>query len=126
MHLSGAVLYVKDLERMKRFYGEMLGSEPTNQSWADVWAVFDKGGIRFCLHAIPAALNVEIAIPPELREDAPVKLMFEVEDVEAERERLESRGIQMIRRPWQKPGEACDGVDPEGNVFQILSSGLTL
>ena len=126
MQLRGAILYVKDLERMKQFYGDMLGVEPTNQSWADVWTAFDSGGARFCLHAIPVALamNIEIATPPVMREDEVVKLIFEVKDVEAERERLESLGIQTIRRPWQKPGEACDAVDPEGNVFQICSSGL--
>jgi len=37
-----------------------------------------------------------------------VKLVFEVKDVEAERSRLESLGIQTLRRPWQKAGEACD------------------
>lgn len=37
-----------------------------------------------------------------------MKLVFEVKDVEAERSRLESLGIQTLRRPWQKAGEACD------------------
>jgi predicted enzyme related to lactoylglutathione lyase len=59
-----------------------------------------------------------------MREYEAVKLIFEVKDVEAERERLESLGLRTIRRPWQKPGEACDAVDPEGNVFQICSSDL--
>ena len=113
---------------MKRFYGDMLGVEPTNQNWADVWIAFDNRGIRFCLHAIPSALamNIDIATPPLMRENEAVKLIFEVKDVEAQRERLESLGIQTIRRPWQKPGQACDAVDPEGNVFQISSTGLTL
>lgn len=52
-----------------------------------------------------------------------MKLIFEVKDVESERSRLESLGIKLLRRPWQKPGEACDAVDPEGNVFQICSPG---
>src|SRR5215469_16524594 len=79
----------------------------------------------FSLHAIPAeiAKNIEIASPPTPREEHPVKLIFEVKDVESECARLESLGIQLVRRPWHKPGEACDAVDPEGNVFQICSSG---
>lgn len=119
------MLYVKDLERMRRFYGEMLGVPPINQEWTDVWAAFDTGGARFALHAIPAeiARGIDIASPPPPREKAPVKLIFEVKDVESERVRLESLGIQILRRPWQKPGEACDAVDPEGNVFQICSHG---
>lgn len=126
MRLHSAILYVKDLERMKRFYGEMLGSAPTNHHWTDTWATFETGAARFSLHAIPAeiAKNIEIGSPPAPREEEPLKLIFEVKDVESERARLESLGIQMLRRPWQKPGEACDAVDPEGNIFQICSSAV--
>jgi predicted enzyme related to lactoylglutathione lyase len=125
MQLRIAMLYVKDLERMKGFYGEMLGVEPTNQTLTDVWATFHTGGVLFALHAIPAdiAKKIEIDCPPVPREGEPVKLLFEVEDVEAERARLESLGILMLRRPWQHPGEACDAVDPEGNIFQIFAVG---
>ena len=124
MQLHSAILYVKDLERMKHFYAEMLGAKPTNQDWTDTWATFETGGARFSLHAIPAeiAKNMVIESPPIRREQHAVKLSFEVMDVESERARLESLGVQMLRRPWQKPGEACDAVDPEGNVFQICSS----
>jgi predicted enzyme related to lactoylglutathione lyase len=123
MQLRSAILYVKDLERMKRFYGEMLGTGTSNQRWTDAWATFETGGACFSLHAIPAeiAQQIEIQSPPVPREEQPVKLVFEVTDVELQRARLESLGIQILRRPWQKPGEACDAVDPEGNVFQICS-----
>lgn len=125
MQLRSAILYVKDLERMKRFYGDMLRANPSNQNWTDTWASFEIDGVRFSLHAIPAeiAKDIEIESPPAPREADPVKLVFEVKDVESERARLESLGIQILRRPWQKPGEACDAVDPEGNVFQICRSG---
>ena len=120
------MIYVKDLERMKQFYGDLLGAKPTNQDWTGVWATFDTGGARFALHAIPAeiAKHIEIASPPTPRENDPVKLIFEVKDVESERARLESLGITVIRRPWQCPGEACDAVDPEGNIFQICAPGV--
>ena len=119
------MLYVKDLERMKQFYGDMLGVQPTNKEWTDVWATFDTGGARFALHVIPAeiAKHIEIMSPPTPREKDPVKLIFEVKDVESERARLESLGIKMLRRPWQQSGEACDAIDPEGSVFQICSPG---
>jgi predicted enzyme related to lactoylglutathione lyase len=48
-----------------------------------------------------------------------VKLIFAVDDVPAERNRLEAMGIALLQRPWQKPSEACEGIDPEGNIFQI-------
>ena len=123
MRLCSAMLYVKDLERMRKFYADMLGVQPTNQHWTDAWATFDAGGARFALHAIPSemAKHIEIASPPVPRERGPVKLVFEVKDVESERIRLESLGIETLRRSWQRPGESCDAIDPEGNVFQICS-----
>jgi len=125
VQLRSAMLYVRDLERMKRFYGDLLEVEPTNQNWTSIWSTFDAGGLRFALHAIPAeiAQDFEIADHAAPRENAPVKLIFEVKNVEGERERLESFGVRTIRRSWQKPGDACDAVDPEGNVFQLCSSG---
>ena len=124
MQLRSTILYVKDLERMKRFYGAMLGSNPTNRDGTDVWATFETGGARFSLHAIPAEIAKRIVIesPPTPREQHAVKLSFEVKDVESELARLDSLGVQTLRRPWQNPGEACDAVDPEGNVFRICSS----
>jgi predicted enzyme related to lactoylglutathione lyase len=118
------MLCVKDLKRMEQFYSDLLRVAPANQNWVDVWAVFNTGGVQFALHMIPSdvAKNIEIASPPVPRESEPVKLVFEVEDVEQERERLESLGIQTMRRAWQKNGEACDAVDPEDNVFQLCSS----
>lgn len=110
---------------MTGFYGEMLGIEPSNQTFTNASATFDTGDVRFVLHALPAdiAKNIEIACPPVPREQEPVKLIFEVADAEGERERLESLGTQTLRRPWQQLGQACDVVDPEGNIFQLCSSG---
>ena len=124
MHLRSAILYVKDLDRMRLFYGEMLGASPTNRDSTEVWATFEAAGACFSLHAIPVeiAKNIVIESPPALREEQALKLCFEVKDVEAERARLESLGVQILRRPWQKIGEACDAADPEGNIFQICSS----
>src|SRR5690242_20132230 len=118
MRLRSAMLYVKDLGRMKRFYGEMLGHAPSHQVSTDGWATFNTGVVQLALNAIPAeiAQAIEIAVPPIGRESSAVKLVFEVDDVELERARLESLGIQTVRRSWQKPGEACDAVDPEGNI----------
>ncbi len=122
MRLSCAMIYVKDLTRMKQFYTEMLGREPINKNWTDSWAEFDAEGVRFALHAIPEiARGIEISSPPKLREQGSIKLIFRVEDVRAERARLESLGITMLNRPWQNPLEACEGADPEGNIFQISS-----
>ena len=103
---------------MRQFYSEMLGSQPVNREWTDRWAEFEAGDARFALHAIPPeiAQEVEISSPPKPREKSPVKLVFEVPNVESERNKLQSRGITMIQRPWG----SWEGVDPEGNIFGLV------
>jgi catechol 2,3-dioxygenase-like lactoylglutathione lyase family enzyme len=120
MRLHHAMIYVKDLPRMTAFYGETLGLKRIDDGRFDSWVEFDAGGARFALHAIPAEIAKEIVIssPPKPREQDPVKLVFEVESVEAERRRLASQGITMVQRPWG----SWDGIDPEGNVFGLVDS----
>jgi len=118
MQLYRAMIYVKDFPRMRQFYSEMLGSQPVNREWTDTWAEFEAGNARFALHAIPPEIanEIKISAPPRPREKNPVKLVFEVPNVEAERTKLQSRGITIIRRPWG----SWEGVDPEGNIFGLV------
>jgi catechol 2,3-dioxygenase-like lactoylglutathione lyase family enzyme len=111
------MLFVKDLRLMVAFYGDVLGLKPVAETRTGNWVEFDAGGARFALHAIPPEMaeQVEISSPPRPREKSPVKLIFEVADVERERARLEALGIAMLIRPWG----GCDAVDPEGNIFQL-------
>jgi predicted enzyme related to lactoylglutathione lyase len=118
MQLYRAMIYVKDFPRMRQFYSEMLGSQPVNREWMDTWAEFEAGGARFALHAIPPeiAKDIQIASPPQPREKSPLKLVFQVPNVDAERAKLQARGIPMIQRPWG----SWEGVDPEGNIFGLV------
>jgi predicted enzyme related to lactoylglutathione lyase len=120
------MIYVKDFPRMKEFYRQMLDAQPVNTESTDTWALFNANGTRFALHAIPAeyARNIEISSPPKARETSPVKLIFAVDNLPAERNRLEAMGITTFQRPWQNPTQECEGVDPEGNVFQISAVPL--
>jgi len=59
-----------------------------------------------------------IETPPKAREETPIKLVFESEDVTAARVHLISHGAIMFE---PRPSGGCDGLDPEGNVFQIVS-----
>jgi catechol 2,3-dioxygenase-like lactoylglutathione lyase family enzyme len=122
MRLSRAMVFVKDLDRMARFYSHFLGLQPISESRTDSWAEFETGGSHFALHAIPAdiATAIEITQPPLVREENSIKLTFEVGDLAAARTRLESLGAMIVDRAWG----TCDVIDPEGNVFQIVPSSL--
>ena len=120
MRLSGAMIYVKDLPRMAAFYEMSLGFKPINETRMDTWVEFDTGGSSLALHAIPGpiASQIEMSSPPQPRASNPVKLIFEVEDLEREVGRLTTLGLSILERPWG----TFDGIDPEGNIFQITSS----
>jgi extradiol dioxygenase family protein len=117
MRAALILLYVKDLPRMAAFYGGPLGLVADPKTRSDTWVEFDAGAIRLGLHAIPAgiAAGIEIAEPPVVREETPLKLIFAAEDVAAEAKRLEALGVTVFQHPWG----SFDALDPEGNVFGI-------
>lgn len=117
MRLGSALIFVRDLDRMTAFYSGALGLKPIEATRLENWVEFEGGGIRLSLHAIPPEMAGRIPASPEPREQASIKLIFEVPDLAAEVRRLESLGVRLLPRPWG----AVDGIDPEGNVFGIVS-----
>ncbi|HXI56125.1 MAG TPA: VOC family protein [Polyangia bacterium] len=119
MELRRTMIFAKDLDRMTAFYRDGLGLRLLPERRQEGWVEFDAGGCLLVLHAIPAqiAKDIEITSPPRPRSDTPLKLVFETPDLEAARTHLLSQGAVM-----QQPrgSGACDGLDPEGNVFQIV------
>jgi catechol 2,3-dioxygenase-like lactoylglutathione lyase family enzyme len=116
MKLARAIVFVKDAARMTAFYRDGLGLAVhlCEGDWVELDGV--------ALHAIPDAIAAGITIedPPRAREDTPIKLVFAAHDLGAARAHLIAAGAQMGEiKPWG----ACDGVDPEGNVFQIVPGG---
>ena len=115
--LNRAMIFVKDLDRMANFYALGFGLKPVEGTRTESWAEFEAGGSRLALHAIPSHIEAAIDIqdPPRAREENAIKLIFEVDDLSSAKARLQSQGATFIERPWG----AWDGLDPEGNVFQI-------
>jgi predicted enzyme related to lactoylglutathione lyase len=124
--LIGAVLYAKDLDRLVEFYSSVAGIEP--QAIEKGFAVIGSRPSQFVILRIPKriAYTIDIATPPEPREDTPLKLVFGVEDIAHARERAAELGGAMnsVEREWEFEGaKVCDDHDPEGNVFQLRQAG---
>ncbi len=100
---------------MEAFYGDTLWLKRMEETRRDGWLEFEDGQIG--LHAIPSyiANEIDISSPPEPRHATPIKLIFEVDDLDATVRRLESVGVAVIERPWG----AYDVIDPEGNICGI-------
>jgi catechol 2,3-dioxygenase-like lactoylglutathione lyase family enzyme len=116
--LGRAIIFAKHLKRMLAFYNETLGLPVIDDRSSEGWVELAAGSVALALQEIPAAIaeGISLTAPPQPREEAPIKLVFWVPDVERERARLLACGVQMLElRAWG----ACDGIDPEGNVFQI-------
>ena len=110
--LIGAVLYARDLGRLVQFYSTVIGVKP--QTIEKGFAVLGLKPSQFVILSIPKRIadSIDIATPPELREDTPIKLVFAVEDIARARDRAAGLGgaINAAKREWEFEGaKICDG-----------------
>lgn len=118
----GALVFAKDLQRVARFYAEVLALSATQAEQDHV--TLESDIFQLVIHAIPRPIadSIRIAIPPEVREDTPIKLLLPVGSIAAARALAPSLGGQVgpVEREWELGDlRVCDGFDPEGNVFQL-------
>src|SRR3712207_1204140 len=117
--IAYCVLYVADLDRMARFYGETLGLPVSERS--ERFVAF--GGA--C-----APLALEAGGPPvggpRVREQNPTLVQFAVGDVEEAVAALVARGVafegEVRRGPYGALAFFCD---PEGNRLGLLQAAAS-
>jgi catechol 2,3-dioxygenase-like lactoylglutathione lyase family enzyme len=122
--LARVILFVKDMDRLVAFYRDVIGLDPVARDEDDEnFVSLGAGRAQVSLHRIPAAIAESITItdPPDPRGSTPIKVSFLADDVEAARAELVAQGVAM--RAIVRFGELalCDGLDPEGNVFQLTN-----
>jgi predicted enzyme related to lactoylglutathione lyase len=110
-----AVVFVHDVARMTVFYRDVASMVALHVD--DDHAVLERDGFQLTIHRIDGA-----GMDFRTREDAYVKVCFPVDDLAMARAQVESLGgaLWPKDREWEARGfRACDGRDPEGNVFQL-------
>jgi catechol 2,3-dioxygenase-like lactoylglutathione lyase family enzyme len=117
MKLAQVLLFVKDVPRMQRFYQGTFGLSVVSSDPGFVR--LEAGGCVLALHALPR--EPDVPQPPPPREDSWIKVGFHTDDVAAERARLVAAGVTMRELHTWQGISFCDGVDPEGNIFQITT-----
>ena len=107
--VSTVVIYVEDLERMLRFYRDVLGLKLEHQTESYV-ELRGKGGANIALHA-------------GRRSDGGGErqwfLEFKVDNIEAAAKELGARGVEVsaINERWW--GKDAGFTDPEGNRLEL-------
>ncbi|ADP80608.1 VOC family protein [Pseudofrankia inefficax] len=118
---AAAVIYVGDLERMRAFYEGCFGLTPADG--ADGYRGLESDA--WLLTLVRSGDAVPTATPPDRRSNTPVKLAFEVADIEALRPVAGALGGQVspAATAWEfRDALHCDCVDPEGNVVQLVQA----
>ena len=110
--LRHVIFFCADMEKMTRFYTEVMGLRAVAQPPYDPkdWVRLEGGVFTLCLHK---------SGKPGSASGNKNKLVFEVDDVGTAREYLLAHKVKMgVHHHWGEM-EASDGHDPEGNKFQI-------
>ncbi len=107
--------YVKDFERAKKFYSEILGFEKTWDGGEEV------GWMQFALPVKGAQLGLNLQREGEVKQGSGT-LTLDVEDLETTRNYLTDKGVQadvIVDVPDMV--SYFNIIDPDGNKIQIVS-----
>lgn len=116
MRLAQLILFTGDVARLRAFYEHALGLTVIED--APGWVRLDAGGVVVALHALSGEPPVTKPVP---RDDSYWKPCFHADDVPAAREALAAAGATMRQVVVFDSVMFCDGLDPDGNVFQITT-----
>src|SRR5262245_43253850 len=118
----GAVIYAKDYRALAGFYEHVSGL--TQREADEEYVLLKAPSFQLVILQIPEriAANISIEKPPRKRENTPIKLFLNVGSIEHARQTAKELGggLNGAEKEWKFRGvKRCDGIDPEGNVFQL-------
>lgn len=116
-----AVVFVDEVPRMTAFY-QALAAMAVVQSDSQ-HTVLEIPGFQLTIHALGSAGHARAAAYP-VRGDSFVKICLPVGSIAAARNSAAAHGGEVWdpAKEWdsvERGFRACDGHDPEGNVFQV-------
>jgi extradiol dioxygenase family protein len=100
---------VRDVPRARAFYGETMGLRE-GESFGDHWVEYDLGNATFGI-----GNGESLGFEP----GASTGAVFEVDDMNAVRERLRASGVEVGEVHEFPACVACFARDPEGNRFGL-------
>jgi lactoylglutathione lyase len=117
-HVGYVILFVADLERSVRFYRDVLGLE--FRLAGDGYVEFATGATKFGLYD-RNRLDELTGQGPEAPGRPGGEVVFVVEDVDAEAERLRAEGVAILKGPVDRPWghRTVHLEDPDGFVVEL-------
>lgn len=120
--VAGYVLYSLDPQALGAFYARLLGW-PAN-STQDDYVQLQHQGFELTLVQVPPAIAASITVqsPALPRSNSAFKPVFFIPDLAQARILAGQMGavVRPVASEWTFNGtRVCDGVDPEGNIFQL-------
>lgn len=118
--LATIIFYVKDVQNLRKFYVNNFNLKVIEED--EIWVLLDIGNTTIGFHQIGEQYLKNIQDNHQF--DNNTKIVFEIDlDIESARNELISKGVTMreIKTFDNYNFWLCDGVDPEGNVFQLKS-----
>ncbi len=112
-HIAFTAYPVKEMARARTFYEQTLGLKPA-ESFGEMWQEYDVAEGTF---ALVVTTGEDI---PEFWKRPAASIAFEVDDLDAEVERVRGLGVKVVVEPFQTP--VCKAVvieDPEGNAVSL-------
>lgn len=119
VHLDTIILYVQDVDRLKSFYQDVFDMQLIEED-PSVWALLKAGEAKLGLHKIGKQYWDESK--SSFKFESNCKIVFGInEDIHEVRSRMLGQQVEMreIKTFENYDYWLCDGVDPEGNVFQL-------
>jgi predicted enzyme related to lactoylglutathione lyase len=121
---SAATIYAKHLEPMATFYERCFGLEYLAEAPGE-YRVLRSDAWTLSIVQVPQeiASTIMLSNPPARREEAPIKLSFEVLSIAVARATIIEHGGQVDEAEWDFRGfRHQDFTDPEGNVGQLRAT----
>lgn len=119
LSLDTIIFYVQNVDRLKKFYTDILGLEIVEDD-NSVWVLFRAGNGHVGLHKIGDQYLDKIK--EGYKFDSNAKIVFEIQqNINDARQLLIDKHVPMreIKTFENYDSWLCDGEDPEGNVFQL-------
>src|SRR5690348_9060664 len=115
MNLGFVILYVRDMDKVKAFYTDVLGMTVVDAISGPNFVTLQPAG-----GSLVALQDKAIAqFPPKLEEQpGSVELSFEVDDVDNAWKRWKEQGVEIVSEPMDLPfGRYFMAKDPEGHYL---------